>query len=57
MNDCDIRCDGLLHKIADEFGIALDSRLKFYQMFDEYDKNMQIFTNLHMDTGCLDIHI
>ncbi len=23
MNDCDIRCDGLLHKIADELGIAI----------------------------------
>ena len=47
MNDCDIRCDGLLHKIADELGIALDSMIR----------NMQIFTNLHMDTGYLDIHI
>lgn len=23
MNGCDIRCDGLLHKIADELGIAI----------------------------------
>lgn len=47
MNDCDIRCDGLLHKIADEFGIALDSRLKFYQMFDEYDKK---YADIHEST-------
>ena len=47
MNDCDIRCDGLLHKIADELGIALDSRLKVYQMFDEYDKK---YADIHEST-------
>ncbi|MFR1310344.1 MAG: DUF1963 domain-containing protein [Gallintestinimicrobium sp.] len=52
MNDCDVRCDGLLHEIADELGIELDSRLKFYQMFDEYDKNMRISMNPHVDIGC-----
>lgn len=47
MNDCDVRCDELLHKIADELGIELDSRLKFYQMFDEYDKK---YADIHEST-------
>lgn len=47
MNDCDVRCDELLHKIAEEFGIELDSRLEFYQMFDEYDKK---YADIHEST-------
>lgn len=38
MNDCDVRCTTLLHKIAQELNLDLDSRLEFYQMFNEYDK-------------------
>lgn len=47
MNDCDARCDGLLHKIAEELGIDLDSRLEFYQMFNEYDKK---YADIHEST-------
>lgn len=41
MNDNDIRCNALLHKIAEEMGIELDSRLEFYQMFNEWDKRYE----------------
>lgn len=47
MNDCDVRCDELLHKIAEELGVELDSRLEFYQMFDEYDKK---YVDIHEST-------
>lgn len=47
MNDCDVRCDELLHKIAEELCIALDSRLEFYQMFNEYDKK---YADIHEST-------
>ena len=42
MNDCDVRCDELLHKIAEELGVELDSRLEFYQMFDEYGRTYKV---------------
>lgn len=57
MNDCDVRCNGLLHKIAMELGIQLDSRLEFYQMFSGYDER---YADVHefYDYGKLyaDIH-
>ena len=38
---------GILHMIAEELGVELDSRLEFYQMFDEYDKK---YVDIHEST-------
>lgn len=47
MNDCDVRCNTLLHKIAEDLCIDIDSKLKFDQLFDEYDKR---YADIHEAT-------
>lgn len=50
MNDNDVRCNDMLHKIAGEMGIELDSRLEFNQLFDAFENGDQRYANIHEST-------
>lgn len=50
MNDNDVRCNDMLHKIAEEMGIELDDRLEFYHLFDVFADGDRRYADVHEAT-------
>lgn len=50
MNDNDVRCNDMLHKIAGEMGIELDDRLEFNHLFDVFADGDARYANIHEST-------